>query len=541
MTTLKPSISQAVKEQNPTRLPHIQSPKRILIVAGVLGVLADLLIFGQPLGFGLFLFVVLGLGSLARIGQLEEHTAVRRNLWLVIPLLFFAAMIFIRANQFLTTLNLLAVLTLLAFLVFFWRNGRVSGLNLLDMALLPLRVAGNSAVQAPPVVTESVDMTVARRHGRRSLLPVLRGLALAMPVLLVFTFLLIAADTLFAHTMESIFSWNIFGHLFEALGHGVQIVIVAVLVMGGLVFALESRHGRDDRGALNSALQTIPTHFSLGLIETTTILLSVNALFALFVGVQFSYLFGGSENINIEGFTYAEYARRGFFELLAVVLLSLVLILGLNWLTRRESKVQIQFFNLLSSLLIFFVLIMLVSAFRRMMLYEAAYGYTFLRLTVYTFMIWLGFVLVWFLFTLWRKADWFALGVFLAAVGFMVTLNLLNPDAFVAQRNLERYVETGKLDAVYLTSLSEDATAQLIQGTILTEGDTTEQMQPSCSGYTARIERVSRDCMATPSLILAEEINGRAQQMSDNTNWQAWQSFNLSRWLAFAQLQVAAE
>ena len=81
------------------------------------------------------------------------------------------------------------------------------------------------------------------------------------------------------------------------------------------------------------------------------------------------------------------------------------LILGLNWLTRRESKRQIRFFNILSSVLILFVLVLLLSAFRRMMLYEAAFGYTELRLIVYVFMGWLGLLLLWFLATLWRRCQ----------------------------------------------------------------------------------------------------------------------------------------
>jgi len=395
MTAIKPQIIDERETENLTRLPHVQSPRRILIAAVALGILADVLVFGQPLGVGLLLFVLLGIGSLWRVAQLEGRTAVRCNLWLIVPLLFFAGMIFLRANAFLTALNGLAVLFLLAYLVFFWQNGRVTGFNLVDMTILPLRVAGNSTRQIVPVVTESVDLAAAQRHGRRNLLPVLRGLLLATPLLIIFTILLISADTLFAETLESIFGWDIFHHLSDGIWHGLQIVVVAGLVMGGLVIALDQRHGRDDQGPLANLMQHLPAVFSLGLIETTTILLLVNSLFGLFVGVQFSYLFGGRENINVEGFTYAEYARRGFFELLLVALLSLAMILGLNWITRRESKKQVKIFNLLSSVLITFVLIMLVSAFRRMMLYEEVYGYTFLRLTVYIFMVWLAFVLVW--------------------------------------------------------------------------------------------------------------------------------------------------
>ncbi len=155
-------------------------------------------------------------------------------------------------------------------------------------------------------------------------------------------------------------------------------------------------------------------------------------------------------------------------------------------------------------------------------------------------MVLLGLILTWFLITLWRRPDRFAIGVFLAAIGFLVTLNLLNPDAFVARQNLDRYGQSGKLDAVYLTSLSDDAVPQLVRALTLTEGDDTEQLQPSCSNLSGRMERVIPNCYVVPSVIIAEEIDGRYEQMNTDTSWQSWQSFNIARWLAFASLQVVA-
>ncbi len=68
----------------------------------------------------------------------------------------------------------------------------------------------------------------------------------------------------------------------------------------------------------------------LGFTESTVVLIAVDLLFALFVFIQFRYLFGGQANITPVGYTYSEYARRGFGELVAVAFLSLGLILGLG-------------------------------------------------------------------------------------------------------------------------------------------------------------------------------------------------------------------
>ncbi|HUM71225.1 MAG TPA: DUF4173 domain-containing protein, partial [Chloroflexota bacterium] len=195
---------------------------------------------------------------------------------------------------------------------------------------------------------------------------------------------------------------------------------------------------------------------------------------------------------------------------------------------------QIKLFSGLSTLLIGLVLVMLASAFRRMALYEAQFGYTEMRLLVYVFMGWLAPLLLWFAGTLWRRPDHLAIGALMAALGFLVTLNLLNPDAFIARQNLARYVATGDLDAVYLASLSDDATPYLIAALHLTVGDTEEQMMPSCYDPFSRVARI--DCYAVPYEIVKEELHGRLQSMTSNSEWRQWQSFHLARWWAFAQL-----
>ncbi|MCP4362869.1 MAG: DUF4173 domain-containing protein, partial [Chloroflexi bacterium] len=400
----------------------------------------------------------------------------------------------------------------------------------------PLRVGGHSAILPPLLLGESVDMDVARQYGRRGFFPVIRGILIAAPVLFIFTILLAAADTIFAHTLETAFSLDIFSYLGNWFWRGSLILLAAWFISGGLALAAQRRHGHDDQGWLDSAIHHIPHKISLGMIETTTILALVNALFAVFVVIQFAYLFGGRANINLEGFTYADYARRGFFELLTVAILSVGLILGLNWLTRRESKRQIRFFNILGSVLILFVLILLLSAFRRMMLYEAAFGYTELRLIVYVFMGWLGLLLLWFLATLWQRPDQFAIGVLLVAIGFLMTLNLLNPDQFIARQNLQRYTQTADLDAVYLTTLSDDAVPQLIQTIQLTEADTTEYLTARCARFYWESD-VGDNCYATAPEILRDELDGRYQSRQEDNSWRTWTSFNLARWQAFTQLQ----
>lgn len=533
-----------VQEHVLPQTPSIQTKPavRILVVALALGWSADLLFYDKNLGISLLLFVLLLLLALFGLGWWEDVRAKTHNLWLLLPLLFFASMAFIRANPFVTSLNVLATLAILSYVVFFYGNGRVSSLGLVDIFWLPARVGGHSLSQTKPLLDEAVDMERVREHGRKNLFPVLRGLVLAVPVLLVFTALLTSADLIFADHVQNALALDFLPDVMESIWRICLIGVLAWVVAGGLAYAQNRQTNDDDQSLLDKAWTAIPRHSSLGLTETATVLVLVDLLFAAFTAVQFTYLFDGRANITLEGYTYAEYARRGFFELLAVAMLSLVMIVGLNWITRRESKRQIRLFNSLSTPLIGFVLVMLVSAFYRMGLYETTYGYTELRLYVYVFMVWLGGLLAWFLLTLWQRPELFPVGIILTCVGFLATLNLINPDAFIVRQNLAHYQATGKLDATYLVSLSDDAVPGLMAVLAQVKSDDQEMLVPSCAYNMAGervVSRVEGDvelCYGTASEIIEEELNGRLLAMQENTKWQQWQAFHLSHWQAYRLL-----
>ena len=516
----------------------IKQPKRILLAGLALGWSVDLLFYGKQVGVSLLIFVLLLLAVLWQIGRGEGVTAVRRNLWLIIPLLFFAGMAMLRANAFLTALNVLAVLAILSYLAFFYAAGRVGGLGMAGALFLPVRVSGNSLAAAAPILSESVDMKVMGGHGRRSLLPLIRGGLLALPVLFIFTLLLASADLIFADYVDKVFSLDFLPDVFELIWRVILIGVSAWLLMGGLAYAVRRRDDEDDTGLFEIGLAKLVQTLPVGFVETVVVLGLVDLLFAAFTAVQFTYLFGGRDHIALEGITYAEYARSGFFELVAVAVLSLSLSLGLNWIARRESKRQIKWFNLLVSLLVGFVGVMLVSAVMRMRLYESTFGYTELRLMVYVFMGWLWLLLCWFVLTLWAAPHRFAIGFILAAVGFLATLNLINPDAFIARQNLARYLATNDLDAAYLTQLSDDAVPQLARALTLVKDDAQLVPVPSCTGRWVGEEWVSdyEDCQAMPYEILRDELNGRYQSMTENTEWRRWQSFHVARRQAFTVL-----
>jgi hypothetical protein len=490
---------------------RLKSSTLILSVALALGIAWDVLFYSKPLGISLPLFVLLLLAALFGVARWAGTPPARRNLWLVIPLLFLAAMVFIHANPFLTFLNVAASLALLGLIAYFYAAGRVERTGLIEYPLLLLLAGGNALVRPAPLMSARIDWQTTREHSRRNVLPVARGCLLALPVLLVFTCLLASADLVFAKYVGDALRLQFLADALEWLWRGVLILAVAWVALGGLVYALARRLETEDKPGLVKGIEVLSRVVSLGFTETAIVLAGVDLLFLAFVWIQFVYLFGGQANIGVEGYTYAEYARRGFFELVAVSLLTQGLILSLHHVGRRKIAWQKYVFNGLSSLMVALVLIILASAFKRMMLYEAAYGYTRLRLYSHIFEVWLAFTFAWFLITLWLRPDRFALGAFVAAVGFLVTLNLVNPDAFIARQNLARYEATGKLDVYYLTWLSDDALPVLVDS----------------AGQLADEQRRT----------LEDHLRARLSRMQEDAGWRRWPAFHLARWRAYRVLE----
>jgi hypothetical protein len=201
----------------------------------------------------------------------------------------------------------------------------------------------------------------------------------------------------------------------------------------------------------------------LGFTEAAVVLGAVVALFAAFVVIQFQYFFGASANIGVQGYTYSEYARRGFGELIAVAFCSLLLFLGLSAIVKRQNPAQRWGFSGLGIGMVLLVGVILVSAFQRLLLYEAAYGFSRLRMYTHIFMIWLGALLaVVVLLELLRRERLFALAALLTTLGFALSLALVNVDASIVRQNVARASQGQGLDVPYLASLSPDSVPALV-------------------------------------------------------------------------------
>jgi hypothetical protein len=200
--------------------------------------------------------------------------------------------------------------------------------------------------------------------------------------------------------------------------------------------------------------------------------LVVNAVFAAFLIAQAAVIFGGHDYLQrTTGLTYAEYVHQGFGQLTVATALTLLVIWAAARKVPREDAGDRACMRASLGLLCLQTLVVVGSALHRMSLYQDAYGFTQLRLLVDVFEAWLGLlVLAVVAAGVVLRAAWLPRFALVSGVVALLALAAINPDAWIARHNLDRYDETGRIDWTYLRSLSDDAVPVLAELPVLGDG-----------------------------------------------------------------------
>jgi len=447
------------------------------LVAFVIAWFTDFLFWGKPAGISFLIWTAVLLAGGFTLTYVEAVRPARRSVLLAALLLAASGLTLLRSAPLPRLVNTLVVLAGLLLLVRTFRSGGWTHYGLGGYLLSGLEGVFFGLSRALSLPLSPPKEAGGRRAAVRRAMPVLRGVLLALPVLFLFASLLASADLVFAGELDKLVNAFALERWPEYFARFFFILALTYVLAGLYAQAVQpnkwtvrlagdasvSAPEDSDAAAAGSTDLTRKGEI-LGATESLIILGSVDLLFVTFVAIQFRYLFGGQTNINAAGFTYSEYARRGFFELVTVAVFALLLYLLLNAITRRSSSGARRSFTILSSLLLISVLVILVSAFQRLQLYEQAYGFTRQRVYTHVFIFWLGVLLLGTIGLQWmrRSQVWGAI-LALVVFGFAATLGLVNLDGQIARLNIERAVAGEELDPLYLVQLSDDALPVLVQ------------------------------------------------------------------------------
>jgi hypothetical protein len=443
----------------------------------------------------------------------------------------FAALVALRSNPLLVLFDTLAAIALSGGAVLALAGIAVTRRSVTTIVLLGLWLAALMARGAAPLLRRlrRFDALGSVRGSRA--LPVVRGLFLALPVLFVFGVLFAQADAVFARLAGNVLQ------LPDLRDLPSRLLFVGVVAWGlaAVLWLVASRaadrSGRtapaapapasggpapapevaERRGPLSDRVLPL-----IGPTEATVVLIAVDVLFAIFVVLQIAYLFGGRDTLAASGLTYSDYARRGFFELIAVVVLVGGLIVALETSVSRRTR----WYLWAAVALVLLAAVVLASAFLRLRLYQDAYGWTELRFYALAAIAWLAVCLFFAAVTLFAdRTRWLLHAVAIFALVVAVGVNLLDPPAYVAGENLARALEPARVpvggetgfDAGYVSVLGYDAVPVILDAL-------------------PRLPEAERAVLRTSLLSL------RADLRRDEGS-RAWQAWNLARERARERLE----
>lgn len=356
----------------------------------------------------------------------------------------------VSASPFIGVLTVVSVILLLALSMLLSRDVSLTRLTAGFAIAAPIVAFANAIVAAFSRAVEATDLV--KSPGAKA---TVRGLAITIPIVVAFALLLSSADPTFASWREAIAhlvtSWDFVPRTIFFTG-------LLVLTIGAYSYASAAAPDSASPG------DTSEPHRWLGSAERSILLGGVSGLLWLFMLVQLSYMFGNLPALEGSGITFAEYARRGFGEMTIVAAASLLITIVSERYGVRDGREK--FNRALTFALIVAVLFLLGSAFRRVLLYEAAYGFTLARLYAQAFMVIVAAALAALSAEVLGEIDTGRLFRRIAAVAAAVFVTLIywNHEAWIATRNINRYVATGKLDEKHLVNeLSPNAVPAIVE------------------------------------------------------------------------------
>ncbi|MEA4910989.1 MAG: DUF4173 domain-containing protein [Oscillospiraceae bacterium] len=302
-----------------------------------------------------------------------------------------------------------------------------------------------------------------RAGKRRTLIYIALGLCAAVPVTLIVAALLSSADARFSAVVERALDSLNFGDSAELILQ-LLLAIPVGFYLFGLLYTNANGYKKEQTTAEAYALRAERRRV-LSPVFVCAALTPVLLLYLLFIGVQFDYLFSAFRGVLPVDFSYAEYARRGFFELFAVSVINLVLLLSASAFCKRGDGRRPAALTAYSAALTGCTLLLLATAFSKMSLYIRAYGLTRKRVLVCWFMVLLAVIFL--LLLIKRFAPRFkavSIGVTAFAALFAI-LCFSQPDAVIARYNIDRFKDgtLQSVDVEALMALSDDAWVPILE------------------------------------------------------------------------------
>lgn len=423
---------------------------KILIGALFLSLWQSLLFWKQDLGISVLLFTIPIIWITTKL--LKGNIKNKKALLISIPIIVLSSTYFIFDNLTFYLINIVLV-PILYLIMVIWAISDFQIKSIIYKIILmifePLNYIGD-VIRA--VLKEfnpkEKDEQIGEKKEKNN---IFKAVCFTGTIALIVIGLLCSADNEFAKIFSTIFKdINIF-NVSELTGRIIIIIIAFFYFAGFFMNMLDKENGlkefeKDEKTEKKES-------YTIRMMITV-----LNLVYLVFCFTQIKVLFT-EQNIK-----YSEFARKGFFQLMIVSLINIAMILKANNKNLKETEKQEKYKKTMCIVMVIFTLIIIISAFARMTLYQQNYGYTRLRILVdYTLITEIILLIPTIIYILKNKIDLIKT-YFVIIITMYCLVNFINIDKIIMKNNFNRYKETGYIDLNYLMEMNNsDLIEQLLE------------------------------------------------------------------------------
>lgn len=396
----------------------------------------SILFFGKKFGLNVILFNVPLLIFITYTLKKNKKINNKKGLLFMIPILLLSISYLIYDNTFFKLFNLIVIILLFALTYIYTmkKTSRISEiiLDIIKILCMPLTCIGRFY----RVVKMKLDNIFKLSDSNKSKL---KSILIVIPIVIIILLLLTSADMIFNNIFSNMFKFTKNISIGRIIGRTISIIILFTYLGSSINYILFDY----SKEKAETVKETKIDNFTIKLLLS---ILNIVYIVFDFIQIRSLILHQGLTNIN-----YAEYARSGFFQLMFISVINIIIIL-----ISKKTKEDTNYNKVMSILMILLTFIIIVSSFLRMYMYEQAYGYTLLRLLVYVSLITETILLIpTLVYIINPKVK--ILNYYITIIVTIYTLLSLCPvDYFIAKNNIDRYYKTKKIDVDYLINFSTD-------------------------------------------------------------------------------------
>ena len=409
----------------------------LIIYILLISIYNSILFFNKKLGLNVILFIIPLLFFIYYILNKNKKITNKKGLLFIIPIVLLSISYFIYDNIFFRIFNTF-IIPLLFTLMYTYTMKKVSLITELITNIFNIIIMPFSHIEKYYKLIQEKFNSIIKisDFGKKKI----KSILIVIPIVIIVLILLSSADMIFGNIFKNIFKLTNKISINSIIKRIIGIVMLFTYLgttISYLLFDFSKNETKKDNKILKIDDYTIKLLLTI-----------LNVIYVLFDFIQIRSLIFHQGLTNIK---YAEYARSGFFQLMFISVINLTILL-----ISKKTKNDTKYNKIMSIIMVILTLIIIISSFLRMYMYESAYGYTLLRLLVYVTLITEVILLIPTLFYIVNpKIN--ILTYYIIIITIIYTSLSLSPvDYFIAKNNINRYYKTDKIDIKYLQNYSTD-------------------------------------------------------------------------------------